>query len=166
MAAQQNQEVREEVWLRTVVTVRGKDVPCPKETWEWSVPVFRSLKHDPTRFEGVVVRKFGPGGRLTLEFEDHVFEQHVLPLTESSQFWVHVEMPGDNYAPFKGEKLRHARPDSIYTDAVEGAWWGCSRKLPNGWRVTYVHEVFTPLRRQITGPTTVPSKKRARESVM
>ena len=144
MAAQQSQEVREEVWLRTVVTVSGKEVPCPEETWRWSVPVFCSLKHDSTRFEGVVVRKFGPGGRLTLEFRCLVFEQYVTHAPSDSpggppQFWVFLELPGDNFAPFKGKELLHARPSSICTDAVEGAWWGCSRKLPNGWRVTYVH---------------------------
>jgi len=176
MAAQ-----RQGMELKTTVLVLGDNVPFPKKTWEHDPPKSWVEKYEPARgYIMVVVREFGKDGRLTLEFEHErfVFEEYVLHAQGDSpdkppQFWVVPEMPGDNIAPdlirlapnltLLCDKPITSPREDIYTDAVEGAWWGLSRKLRNGWRVTYQHEVFAPLRRQITGPTVIPSRKRERE---
>ena len=169
MAAQ-----RQGMELKTTVRVLGDNVPYPEKTWEYGPPKSWVEKYEPASgYIMVVVREFGKDGRLTLEFEHErfVFEEYVLHAQDDSpdkppQFWVFPEMPGDYIARrllHPDDRLTSAPRPSIYTDAVEGAWWGLSRKLRNGWRVTYEHEVYKPLRRQIMGPTTVPSRKRERE---
>ena len=165
--AAQRQEEQSMLWLRTIVTVRGNDVPCAVVSSQHEARLSHRVIYRPSHgYRSVVNREFGHQGFLELEFGHLAFGQHVMCVTEPNVFWVEIEMPGDNIAPrllHPDDRLTSAPRPSIYTDAVEGAWWGLSRKLRNGWRVTYQHEVYKPLRRQITGPTTVPSRKRERD---
>ena len=169
MAAQ-----RQELLLKTTIWVIGDEVPYPVKTWEHDLPKSWVEKYEPASgFQMMVVREFGKTGRLTLEFEHnrHVLSEYVTRAQGETQdkppqFWVLLEMPGDNIVPELlqpgDQPIASPRP-SILTDAVEGARWSSSLDLPNGWKVTYKHKVFAPLRRQITGPTTVPSRKSERE---
>ena len=172
--AAQRQEEQSMLWLRTIVTVLGNDVPNARVSSQQDARLSHHVIHRPSRgYRSVVNREFGHQGFLELGFEHLAFGQHVMCVTEPNVFWVEIEMPGDNIAPdlirlapdltLLCDKPITSPREDIYTDAVEGAWWGLSRKLKNGWQVTYQHEVFAPLRRQITGPTVIPSRKRERE---
>ena len=165
--AAQRQEEQSMLWLRTIVTVLGNDVPRAVVSSQHDARLCHRVIHRPGRgYRSVVNREFGHQGFLELGFEHLAFGQHVMCVTDPNVFWVFIEMPGDYIAPrllHPDDRLTSAPRPSINTDAVEGASWGLSRKLRNGWRVTYEHEVYKPLRRQITGPTVIPSRKRERE---